>query len=72
MNVSLKKDERDEVKRLLSRYIYLTSEDVERDEEGFQYYEDAKEYVADVCAISWHEAKVVVSELLKELRKEEA
>ena len=70
MNVALKKEDKIEVKRLLSQYIYLTSEDVERDEEGFQYYEDAREYVVDEYAVSWNQAGVIVNKLLDEVRKE--
>jgi hypothetical protein len=69
-NVVLKKEDRIKVKKLLSWYIYLTSDDVERDEEGYQYYEDAKEYVADEYAVSWIQAGVIVNKLLDEVRKE--
>lgn len=68
-NIVLELNDEIEVRKLISDYIYLTSDDVERDEEGNQCLMDAKELIMDEYDANWIEATAKVSEILHEIRK---
>ena len=57
-----------EVKNLINDYLYYTSEDVERDEEGNQALMDAKELIMDERGVDWGQATAEVSGLINEYR----
>lgn len=71
-NIVLELNDEIEVRQLISNYIYLTSDDVERDEEGNQCLMDAKELIMDEYDANWIEATAKVSEILHEIRELQA
>ncbi len=66
-NIVIELKDEIEVRKLISNYIYLTSDDVERIEEGHQCLIDAKELIMDEYGVKWSVASAKVNEILHEI-----
>ena len=67
-NFRLEKTDEVRVNKLLNNYLYYTSNDVERDEEGLQCLIDAVDFIKDEYGVSSTQARQKVDEVLNKIR----